>query len=71
MGRGYYVNVACFPAVPRRRAGIRLTLNSHQAHSDIENLVDEIAERLRAVKTPPHALPSGPRQEVPLAIGQI
>jgi 7-keto-8-aminopelargonate synthetase-like enzyme len=71
MGRGYYVNVAYFPAVPRRRAGIRLMLNSHQTHSDIESLVGEIAERSRAMKTPPRALPSNPRQEVPLAIAQI
>lgn len=43
MERGFFVNVACYPAVPRRRAGIRLMLNLHQSHEDIEALADEIA----------------------------
>jgi 7-keto-8-aminopelargonate synthetase-like enzyme len=48
LGRGYYLNVACFPAVPRRRAGLRLMLNAHQTHSDIQVLVAAIAEQLSA-----------------------
>jgi 7-keto-8-aminopelargonate synthetase-like enzyme len=44
--RGYFVNIAMFPVVPRRRAGIRLMLNAHQSAGDIRGLVREIAERL-------------------------
>jgi 7-keto-8-aminopelargonate synthetase-like enzyme len=58
--RGYYVNVAYFPAVPRRRAGVRLMLNNHQSHADIRSLVAEIAERLRPTKPAPRATPSSP-----------
>lgn len=58
--RGYYVNVAYFPAVPRRRAGVRLMLNNHQSHADIRSLVADIAERLRPNKPAPRATPSRP-----------
>jgi len=51
MQRGYFVNIAMYPAVARRRAGLRLMLNLHQTHADIVNLVNEIA-RLFA-HTPP------------------
>lgn len=44
--RGYYVNVACFPAVPQHRAGVRLMLNVHQTYADVQGLVDAIAEHL-------------------------
>lgn len=42
MERGFFVNVAYYPAVPRRRAGIRVMLNLHQRLSDIEALAHEI-----------------------------
>jgi 7-keto-8-aminopelargonate synthetase-like enzyme len=60
LGRGYFTNVACYPAVPRRRAGIRLMLNNHQSHEDIRALVAEIAERLRPSKPAPRNTPSSP-----------
>jgi 7-keto-8-aminopelargonate synthetase-like enzyme len=41
--RGHYVNVAYYPAVPRRRAGIRVVLNAHQSPEDITCLVRDIA----------------------------
>ncbi len=41
---GYFVNVAVFPAVPRRRAGIRVMLNAHQTEADICGLVSSLAE---------------------------
>lgn len=47
LARGYYVNVACYPAVPRRRAGLRVMLNAHHALSDIEGLVADLAQCLR------------------------
>jgi 7-keto-8-aminopelargonate synthetase-like enzyme len=40
--RGHFVNVAYFPAVPRRRAGLRVVLNAHQELDDVQNLVDDI-----------------------------
>lgn len=43
--RGHFVNVAYFPAVPRRRAGLRVVLNLHQTADDITQLVADIAQR--------------------------
>ena len=39
---GFFVNVAVFPAVPRRRAGLRILLNGHQTAGDVHALVTEI-----------------------------
>jgi len=36
---GFFVNLAHFPAVPMRRAGIRFTLTRHHERSDIDALV--------------------------------
>jgi 7-keto-8-aminopelargonate synthetase-like enzyme len=43
LARGYYVNVAYYPAVPRRRAGLRVVLNVHQRPDDIRSLVSDVA----------------------------
>ncbi len=43
LARGHYVNVAYYPAVPRRRAGMRIVLNNHQQLDDIALLVHDIA----------------------------
>jgi 7-keto-8-aminopelargonate synthetase-like enzyme len=48
--RGHYVNVAYYPAVPRRRAGIRVVLNSHHTPDDLTLLVDDIARHLNVVR---------------------
>lgn len=40
---GFFVNVAVFPAVPRRRAGLRILLNHHHLADDVFQLVHEIA----------------------------
>ena len=45
--RGHYVNVAYFPAVPRRRAGLRIVLNAHQTSDDVARLVSDLAQRRR------------------------
>lgn len=49
--RGYYVNVACYPAVPRKRAGVRLMLTGHHTYEDIQGLVAAIAERLYPINS--------------------
>ena len=43
MKRGYFANVATFPAVPWRRAGLRIALTVHQRLDDIRGLVDQLA----------------------------
>jgi 7-keto-8-aminopelargonate synthetase-like enzyme len=44
---GHYVNVAYYPAVPRRRAGMRIVLNVHQLPTDISSLVSDIARYMQ------------------------
>jgi hypothetical protein len=39
---GFYANVAQFPAVPMRRAGVRLALTLHQTEEDIRRVVEAI-----------------------------
>lgn len=39
---GYFVNVAVFPAVPRRRAGLRIMFNAHHTIEDVCELAREI-----------------------------
>lgn len=60
LARGYYVNVACFPAVPRRRAGLRVMLNAHHTLSDIEGLVADLAQGLRPRRATGRAPASSP-----------
>lgn len=43
---GYFVNVAVFPAVPRRCAGVRLMLNRHQTLEDVRGLALELSRRV-------------------------
>jgi len=56
--RGYYVNVACFPAVPQRRSGVRLMLNAHQTLADVQGLVAALAECLGTGRTGTRAAPA-------------
>jgi 7-keto-8-aminopelargonate synthetase-like enzyme len=58
MARGYFVNVAMYPAVARRRAGVRLMLTAHQTLADIANLVGEMAHLLAS---PPNPRSGGPK----------
>lgn len=44
MERGYYSNIAMFPAVPMRRAGVRFTLTLHHTKEDIDGFVNNFAE---------------------------
>jgi len=58
LDRGYYVNVACFPAVPQHRAGVRLMLNAHQTHADVQGLVTALAEYFGMGRTGTRAAPA-------------
>ncbi|HEY8942629.1 MAG TPA: aminotransferase class I/II-fold pyridoxal phosphate-dependent enzyme [Polyangiaceae bacterium] len=65
---GYFVNVAVFPAVPRRRAGLRIMLNCHHTLQDVHELVREISRvaprgRLRRDSVPV-AAPDAPASKV-------
>ena len=46
---GFYVNLAIFPAVPMKQAGVRFTLTLHHQPSDIRALVDALARHVPAV----------------------
>ncbi|MEM7657309.1 MAG: aminotransferase class I/II-fold pyridoxal phosphate-dependent enzyme [Bacteroidota bacterium] len=43
---GFYTNIAAYPSVPYRQAGIRITLNNHLETEDINRLLDAIAQEL-------------------------
>jgi 7-keto-8-aminopelargonate synthetase-like enzyme len=74
---GFYVNLAIFPAVPMKQAGVRFTLTLHHQPSDIHALVEALARHVPDVlaqstapgaSRPPRSEPR-PRAEVaaPLA----
>jgi 7-keto-8-aminopelargonate synthetase-like enzyme len=44
--RGFFLNPAVYPAVSRRRSGLRFTLTLHQREEDIDALVACLAEEL-------------------------
>ena len=44
LSRGFYVNLALFPAVPVKNTGIRFTINYHQNPEDIKKLVQVMEE---------------------------
>jgi 7-keto-8-aminopelargonate synthetase-like enzyme len=46
MTDGFYTNTALFPAVSRRRGGLRVALTVHQTLDDLRALIDAIARRL-------------------------
>jgi 7-keto-8-aminopelargonate synthetase-like enzyme len=43
---GFYVNLAMFPAVPMKQAGVRFTLTLHQDPRDIRALVEALARHV-------------------------
>jgi 7-keto-8-aminopelargonate synthetase-like enzyme len=47
---GFYVCLACFPAVPKDQAGIRFTLSLHNTAEDITRLMTVLAKQTRPVK---------------------
>lgn len=44
LNRGFFVNIAMFPAVPINCTGIRISLNTHLQKTDLENLVTCLSE---------------------------
>jgi 7-keto-8-aminopelargonate synthetase-like enzyme len=40
---GFFTNLSVFPAVPRRRAGIRVMLTTHHTEEDVQDLVRALA----------------------------
>ena len=49
MDDGFFTNVAIFPAVPMKRAGVRFMLTLHQSLDDIRAFVEAMARRLPMV----------------------
>src|SRR5262249_57370894 len=49
MADGLYTNVATFPAVPMKQAGVRFTLTLHHQHQDIVRLVEALAHHCPGV----------------------
>lgn len=49
LDEGFFVNVASFPAVPMKQAGIRVPLTVHHTFDDIERLVRATAKHLPKV----------------------
>lgn len=60
MARGHYVNVAYYPAVPRRRAGVRVVLNVHQSTEDLTRLVNDLSQQLERRRNAPPPSLKGP-----------
>ncbi|HEY8098765.1 MAG TPA: aminotransferase class I/II-fold pyridoxal phosphate-dependent enzyme, partial [Methylobacter sp.] len=58
---GFYTNHAAYPAVSRRKSGIRFTLTKHLSAEDIHGLVEAIARNL------PRVLKTNPRVEQSIA----
>ena len=60
---GFYVNLAMFPAVPMKQAGVRFTLTLHQQPGDIRALVEALARHVpeALAATAATAVPSTPR----------
>jgi 7-keto-8-aminopelargonate synthetase-like enzyme len=42
--RGYFADLATYPAVPRSRSGIRISLTHHHAEADVKSVVETMAE---------------------------
>ncbi|MDP8942742.1 MAG: aminotransferase class I/II-fold pyridoxal phosphate-dependent enzyme [Actinomycetota bacterium] len=49
LDEGIFINIAVFPAVPVKQAGLRCALTLHHTPDDIERLVDAIARHLPEV----------------------
>jgi len=60
LGDGFYVNLAIFPAVPMKQAGVRFTITLHHRPVDVRALVDALARHVPEVMEA-HAVPAAPR----------
>jgi 7-keto-8-aminopelargonate synthetase-like enzyme len=50
MSEGYFANVAVHPAVPKRRAGIRVALTVHQTLDDVRDIVGVLSSLCRRAR---------------------
>jgi 7-keto-8-aminopelargonate synthetase-like enzyme len=48
-GRGFYIAPAVFPAVPRNRAGLRLTASLHNSAEDTARLMEVLASEMKKI----------------------
>ncbi len=68
---GFYVNVAIFPAVPMKQAGVRFTLTLHHQPADIRALVQALSRHIPAVlaaNAPPSELSPAPSKKAQVAV---
>ena len=69
MDDGFFANVAQFPAVPMRRAGIRFTLTLHQREEDLHAIVDSLVRNFDGEEgTTPRISLNGPRLVSPTEV---
>ncbi len=57
---GFYVNLAVFPAVPIKQAGVRITLTLHHRPEDIRALVEALARHVPAALKTQQTLVAAP-----------
>ncbi len=75
MDDGYFTNVAQFPAVPMKRAGVRFTLTLHQREEDLRGLIDslarhhEVASQAPSTRTP--AVKSAPSSRISTPVARL
>lgn len=43
---GFFVNIATYPAVPKKNSGVRFTVNVHQSIEDIHHLIQSLAHNI-------------------------
>jgi 7-keto-8-aminopelargonate synthetase-like enzyme len=67
MADGFYTNMATFPAVPIKQAGVRFTLTLHHEPRDIRALVEALARHLPEVTGAPAGLAVAGAPAVPAA----
>jgi 7-keto-8-aminopelargonate synthetase-like enzyme len=68
---GFYVNLAIFPAVPMKQAGVRFTLTLHHQPSDIRALVEALARHVPdvlAAESAPSSSRSVRGDQAPVAV---
>jgi 7-keto-8-aminopelargonate synthetase-like enzyme len=72
LDEGFYVNLAIFPAVPMKQAGVRFTLTLHHQPADIRALADALARHIPdvlAASAEPAPSSPPPRTDAPSPAG--
>ena len=65
MEDGFFPNIVGFPAVPLKKAGIRITITRHQSEDDIRSLVDALAYHLPLALKEEGKFPAAGRPSAP------